>query len=293
MNSTTETGVDHPNRVATIIDRLGSLSYAELIAALHDDPQWAWSDPYWTRSSVIAEDSYGGKFQVKNGDSLTNRNLNRIGCSGSIDKNVVWLGWDFDVGHGADSFSTQKEAMDEALRLRRALGCGEIRGSSGGRGFSLRMLLPQDTQLPFRLAKVLIKRGPKAPSTTFRFLIGGFATIISYLGGGMLIAAIRRPFSPSFIEVSPDELKSIEAVILYGSMVLPVKDLHELNIEYASMSVEVPGDALWMAALGEKSALRFGINLNRAELEWLRYFLLATIFNRLDSAQFDSNMEAQ
>lgn len=145
----------------------------------------------------------------------------------------------------------------------------------------------------FNLWMLVFLQGPKAPPFAGRFVIAAFALVITGLGGTMLIAALRRPFSPSFVEASPAELKSTEAFVLYDSTVLAAKDLHELNVEYASRDAEIAGNALCMSALGEKSLLRFGFNLNRAELEWLRYFLLAAILDRLDRVSFDSNKEAQ
>ena len=119
-----------------INDLLGSATYEEFINALHDDPQWAWSGPFWTRSSVIAEDDYGHRWPVMkwHADKPTPRAMKRLGCSGThtTEGNLVWLAWDFDVAHGnpKDNYATKEEALGAALRLRQAPGTSPGSGSA-------------------------------------------------------------------------------------------------------------------------------------------------------------------
>ncbi len=151
----------------SINELLGKATWRDFIYALHDDPCWSWIDPFWPWGFVLGETDDKKRFPVFKWKSqeIVPATLRRLGCSTTIEKDhpnggeLAYLLWDFDVckGNPADAYNTPQEALDAALSLRTALGLGEVRVSSGGNGYALRMRLPARSRLSVANGSIIIR----------------------------------------------------------------------------------------------------------------------------------------
>src|SRR5579862_3323794 len=142
---------------------LGSQTYSELVYALVADTFWSWTEPFWMldRGNLLAEIGLERKPVGNYDKQLTSRQLNRLGCTGCWNGAIHWLCWDLDVGHGKEPYASVKDAVAAGLKLRSAVGWGELRRSSRGRGVTLRTILPDDLDLPAEIAGAMAREAAR------------------------------------------------------------------------------------------------------------------------------------
>lgn len=139
------------------------ITLEEFYIDLANTERWCWLAQWWPDggpSSVIVGAS-DLTYDAKNGYAPCPHDILSFGWNGSdAEGRLIWLGWDLDVGHGAQQYESTDLALVDAFRLRHFLrGNAEIRLSKSGSGVHVRHRLPENANRPAsdgpRIAKAI------------------------------------------------------------------------------------------------------------------------------------------
>ena len=113
---------------------------------------WSWIASWWPPgdpSSVIVQ-TPDQTWDAKNANAPCPSDIQAFGWNGSDTQGrLIWVGFDFDIGHGAEQYASTDLAMSDAYRVRHFFkGRAEIRFSRSGEGLHVRHRLPADTHRP-------------------------------------------------------------------------------------------------------------------------------------------------
>ena len=121
-----------------------------------------WPAKWFRLERIIVSTGKDRSWQAKSYLDSCPSNVEALGCSGISGGGMLdWVGWDFDVGHGATAYDSTAAALVDARRLRDALhGHAEIRYSRSGSGLHVYHLLPPSTwlKLPATAGPTFAKR---------------------------------------------------------------------------------------------------------------------------------------